>query len=131
MRGLSLRTWDWRRLSAWALLLALPLLTGGLDLHPHGEPLSGGALRAGESYAPEAVHPDLPHHFEAGSTAQRPVCPVCLFHLAISGGHLLAVAGVAPAPLAGRLLASEDFDLQRGLTRHCPSRGPPSLSYLV
>lgn len=125
------RSWDWRGLSAWALLLALPLLTGGLDLHPHGEPLSGGALRSGESYAPEAVHPDLPHHFETGSTAQRPVCPICLFHLAIGGGHLLAAAGVAPASPAGRLVASGDPDLRRDLPRHHPSRGPPSPSPLV
>jgi len=120
-----------RAISAWALLVALPLLTGGLDLHPHGEPLSGGALRIGETYSPEAIHPDQPHHFEAGTSAQRPACPACLFHAATSGGHLTAVTGVIPAVFAGRLAEVEDLDLTRGGVLHHSSRGPPPPSSLT
>ena len=110
------------------MLLALPWLAAGLDLHPHGEPLGGGPLHVGETYSPEAVHPDLPHHFETGTTAQRPVCPACLFHVAASGGHLVPVASVAPAALAGRLAGPKNPDLEPGLALDRASRGPPSLS---
>jgi hypothetical protein len=120
-----------RSLSAWALLFALPLLTGGLDFHPHGEPPGGASLLSGETYSPEAIHPDQPHHFEAGTTAQRPVCPACLFQAATSGGHLTAFAGVTPAVLSGRIAEVEGPDLARGRALHHPSRGPPTPSSLT
>jgi hypothetical protein len=86
----------WTRLPAG--LLALLVLLGAFELHPHGESHLGPVQTA--EFFPEAAHPDQPLHAEAAAAAERPHCTVCFHRLQTSGADLpTAAVGVLPIAL--------------------------------
>ena len=115
------------RRAPWALVLAIVLLLGALDLHPAGE--SNDVLDAGRGgdYSQSAKHPNAPIHFEQAQTAQRPVCPICLHQLRTGGAHLAVAASLAGPSLAG----FRPPVVAPLLREHCAAprgaRGPPSV----
>jgi hypothetical protein len=115
------------RRNFWASLLAVLLLLGAVDLHAPGESLDSLGHLHQESYSASARHPDRPAHFEPFDDAWRPVCPVCLHLLRISGVHLLALRGLEP--LARRIAGIQDLapSSLQGVPSLSGARGPPSL----
>jgi hypothetical protein len=115
------------RRAPWALVLAIVLLLGALDLHPAGE--SHDVLDAGRGgdYSPSAKHPNAPIHFEQAQPAQRPVCPVCLHHLRTGGAHFAVALSLASPSLAGFRLPVTDLLLREHCAAPRGARGPPSV----
>jgi hypothetical protein len=110
-----------------ALLGAL-LLLGSVDLHPAGESHSaitlGAGLAGGSHYVPEARHPSLPLHLEAGKLQQRPQCGVCLLRAETRADRPRAVSLGLPEVRPLPLPAAEALPARRaGRTRG--ARAPP------
>jgi hypothetical protein len=113
-------------------VLFFALLAGTVEIHGHGvgagyEADFGGIGSSGGSgrFTPAASHPNLPHHVEAGSEAERPSCAACLHSVASRGLHLRLAAvlpvetGVSRLPLQPESLPSDPGALWVG------GRSPP------
>jgi len=108
-----------------ALVLLFALLTGTIEFHRHGVGGNDGDLGGSSRFTPAASHPNLPHHVEAGSEAERPSCAACLHSVASRGLHLRLAAvlpmesGGARRPLQPESLPSDSGALWVG------GRSPP------
>jgi hypothetical protein len=76
-----------------SVVLLFALLAGTVEIHGH-DVGSGyeSELGASSRFTPEASHPNLPRHAEAGSEAERPACAACLHSIASRGLHLRLAA---------------------------------------
>ncbi len=108
------------------MVLLFTLLSGTVEIHRHGvgsgyEPGLGASSR----FTPQASHPNLPRHVEAGSEAERPSCAACLHSIASRGLHLRLAAllrietGGSRLPLQPESLPSDPGALWVG------GRSPP------
>ncbi|HTQ79371.1 MAG TPA: hypothetical protein VMM92_05205 [Thermoanaerobaculia bacterium] len=88
------------------MLLSL-LVSTGLEVHSHGPEAAHGSYlqgRAAHRFSPQAAHPNLPQHVEAGSETERPDCAACLYRLTTRGVQL-AVSAALPVATASVMLA--------------------------
>ena len=86
------------------MVLLFALLSGAVEIHGHG--VGAGydtELGASSRFTPEASHPNLPRHVEAGSEAERPSCAACLHSVASRGLHL-RLAALLPVETGGSRL---------------------------
>lgn len=113
-----------------SVLLGALLLLGALDLHPAGESHSALALGSafplgGEShYVPEARHPTMPLHLEAGKLQERRHCGVCLLRLETRADRSRAVSLELPEVRPLPLPAAEALPA-RGASHTRGARAPP------